>query len=180
MGYRELCVLTVLFRGQAAASHKIADGLTLPPAWQRRATCRHPSFRASTLGFGVTQKADQHFARTYPELMLFRSWNRLSSGGRFMPEGSKGKIFGRHRWKPDRQIHGRGRPAEGGRSGYAALERGRDGEPQRWRNPGNGHYGTFTPRRVYTYETRTCREYEQTIFINGHPETEHHLGFSLG
>ena len=54
---------------------------------------------------------------------------------------------------------------------YAALERGRDGEPQRWRNPSNGHYGTFTPRRVYTYETRTCREYEQTIFINGHPET---------
>ncbi len=53
----------------------------------------------------------------------------------------------------------------------ASLERGRDGERREWRNPNNGNYGYVTPRRVYMYESMTCREYEQTIYVRGRPET---------
>jgi surface antigen len=51
---------------------------------------------------------------------------------------------------------------------YAAFERG---ERSEWRNPNNGRYGYVTPRRVYTYQSMTCREFEQTVYINGRPET---------
>ena len=54
---------------------------------------------------------------------------------------------------------------------YTALERGRDGERSEWRNPRNGRYGYVTPRRVYTYQSMTCREFEQTIYIDGRPES---------
>jgi surface antigen len=54
---------------------------------------------------------------------------------------------------------------------YAALENGPDGQRSEWRNPNNSHYGYFTPRRAYTYQSMHCREFEQTVYINGRPET---------
>jgi surface antigen len=54
---------------------------------------------------------------------------------------------------------------------YAALEHGRDGVRSEWRNPNNGRYGYVTPRPVYMRDSMTCREFEQTIFIDGRPET---------
>ncbi len=49
----------------------------------------------------------------------------------------------------------------------AAFERGDRAD---WRNP-NGHYGYIEPRPVYYYRDMRCREFSQTVFINGHPET---------
>jgi surface antigen len=54
---------------------------------------------------------------------------------------------------------------------YAALENGRDGVRAEWRNPDNGHYGYVTPRHVYMRDSMTCRDFEQTVFIHGRPET---------
>ena len=50
---------------------------------------------------------------------------------------------------------------------YAAFEKGQRTE---WRSQ-NGHYGYVTPQRTYTYNSLSCREYEQTVYINGKPET---------
>lgn len=50
---------------------------------------------------------------------------------------------------------------------YAAFE---NGERAEWRSP-NGHYGYIAPRRSYTYRDMSCREFEQTVYINGQPET---------
>jgi surface antigen len=50
---------------------------------------------------------------------------------------------------------------------YAAFENGQRAE---WRSP-NGHYGYIEPRPYYTYREMRCREFEQTVFINGRPET---------
>ncbi|MBI4725268.1 MAG: glycine zipper 2TM domain-containing protein [Rhodomicrobium sp.] len=51
---------------------------------------------------------------------------------------------------------------------YAAFERGERAE---WRNPSNGRHGYVVPRRSYVYREMNCREFEQTIYINGRPET---------
>jgi surface antigen len=50
---------------------------------------------------------------------------------------------------------------------YSAFERGERAE---WRSP-NGHYGYIEPRPMYTYREMRCREFEQTVYINGRPET---------
>jgi surface antigen len=50
---------------------------------------------------------------------------------------------------------------------YAAFE---NGERSEWRSP-NGHYGYVAPRRSYTYHNQSCREFEQTVYIDGQPET---------
>jgi surface antigen len=54
---------------------------------------------------------------------------------------------------------------------YEALEEDENGPPREWRNPANGHYGVITPRRVYLYHHQRCREYEQTVYIDGAPQT---------
>jgi surface antigen len=44
------------------------------------------------------------------------------------------------------------------------------GDRADWRSP-NGHYGYIEPRPVYYYHEMKCREFSQTVFINGRPET---------
>lgn len=42
------------------------------------------------------------------------------------------------------------------------------GETVRWNNPDSGNYGTITPTRDgYSSAGRYCREYQQTIVVNG-------------
>jgi surface antigen len=50
------------------------------------------------------------------------------------------------------------------------FENARTGETTTWRNPDTGNYGTITP--VQTYETSSgyCREFTQTIYVNGQAE----------
>ncbi len=49
----------------------------------------------------------------------------------------------------------------------AAFEGGRRSD---WRSP-SGHYGYIEPRPVYTYHEMRCREFSQTVFVDGRPET---------
>lgn len=47
------------------------------------------------------------------------------------------------------------------------------GQTIKWNNPNSGHYGTVTPvREGYdTHSSRPCREYKQSIFIDGQAQT---------
>jgi len=53
----------------------------------------------------------------------------------------------------------------------SSLERYPSGQSATWRNPDSGHWGTVTPVSTYQGEGgRNCREFEQTIYIDGQPE----------
>ncbi len=39
-----------------------------------------------------------------------------------------------------------------------------------WRNPESGNYGTITPTRSYESSGQLCREFQQTIMIDGRSE----------
>jgi surface antigen len=58
------------------------------------------------------------------------------------------------------------------RNATNALETNQVGTASTWRNPDSGHSGTFTPTRTYqTALGENCRDYEQTVFIDGKTET---------
>lgn len=49
-----------------------------------------------------------------------------------------------------------------------ALETQKTGQTSTWTNPDTGHSGEITPTRTYTAADGTpCREFEQTIFVDG-------------
>jgi surface antigen len=50
---------------------------------------------------------------------------------------------------------------------YWAFENGRRAE---WRSP-NGHYGYIEPQPYYYYHDMRCRQFSQSVIINGKPET---------
>jgi surface antigen len=55
-----------------------------------------------------------------------------------------------------------------------ALENTPSGKPVAWQNPDNGHAGTITPTRTYqTAQGAYCREYQQTITIDGKKENSY-------
>ncbi|HCX67115.1 RT0821/Lpp0805 family surface protein [Parvibaculum sp.] len=56
---------------------------------------------------------------------------------------------------------------------YNTLENGRSGQPVRWQNPDSGHYGTVTPQPAYQQGNYNCREYTQTVYIDGRSEQAH-------
>ncbi|MBX3508263.1 RT0821/Lpp0805 family surface protein [Parvibaculum sp.] len=60
-----------------------------------------------------------------------------------------------------------------GQTTYNALESGRSGQPVQWRNPDSGHYGTVTPQAAYQQGNLTCREYTQTVYIDGRSQQAH-------
>jgi surface antigen len=53
-----------------------------------------------------------------------------------------------------------------------ALEAGPSGAPVAWRNPDDGRYGNVVPGPAYQTNGATCRQYTQTIYIDGIPRTE--------
>lgn len=54
------------------------------------------------------------------------------------------------------------------RTTQRSLEYGETGHRSKWVNPDNGHSGTVTPARAYrTADHRYCREFQQTIVIDG-------------
>lgn len=57
-----------------------------------------------------------------------------------------------------------------GQTTYNALETGQSGQPVQWRNPDSGHYGTVTPQAAYNQGNYQCREYTQTIYVDGRSE----------
>ena len=47
-----------------------------------------------------------------------------------------------------------------------------DGQTTSWTDPSDGHTGTYTPKNTYTTsDGLTCRDYEQTVTIDGRSET---------
>ncbi len=52
-----------------------------------------------------------------------------------------------------------------------AMETAPTGKPVAWSNPDSGHSGTVTPTKTYqTASGSYCREYQQTVTINGKQE----------
>ncbi|MFQ5786161.1 MAG: RT0821/Lpp0805 family surface protein [Alphaproteobacteria bacterium] len=57
------------------------------------------------------------------------------------------------------------------RAAQQSLESSRTGSTTNWSNPDSGHSGTFTPTKTYeTAEGQPCREYENTVTIDGKTE----------
>jgi surface antigen len=55
---------------------------------------------------------------------------------------------------------------------YDALENARTGQARAWSNPDTGHSGAITPVETYaTAEGRNCREFRQTVKIDGREES---------
>ena len=47
-----------------------------------------------------------------------------------------------------------------------------DGKTTSWTDPSDGHTGTYTPKNTYTTKDgKICRDYQQTVTINGKQET---------
>ncbi|HAC59435.1 RT0821/Lpp0805 family surface protein [Parvibaculum sp.] len=51
---------------------------------------------------------------------------------------------------------------------YGAFQ---TGQPTRWSNPQSGNYGYVEPGRSYQSGNAYCREYSQTVYIGGRPES---------
>ncbi|MGK9166573.1 glycine zipper 2TM domain-containing protein [Inquilinus limosus] len=54
-----------------------------------------------------------------------------------------------------------------------AFETAPTGTSSSWRNPDSGNYGTVTPTRTYRDQEygRDCREFTQTIYVQGRAQT---------
>ena len=48
-----------------------------------------------------------------------------------------------------------------------ALETEKTGQTSTWANPDTGHSGDITPTRTYTLEGQPCRDFTQTIYVDG-------------
>ena len=48
-----------------------------------------------------------------------------------------------------------------------SMEYDRVGQTSTWRNPDSGHHGQVTPTRSWETPSGPCREYKQTIYIDG-------------
>jgi surface antigen len=60
------------------------------------------------------------------------------------------------------------------RTSQGALESNQTGQSSSWSNPDSGHSGTVTPTRTYqTASGDPCREYQQTVTIDGKTEQAH-------
>jgi len=52
-----------------------------------------------------------------------------------------------------------------------ALEAGPSGAPVAWRNPDDGRYGNVVPGPAYQASGATCRQFTQTVYIDGTPQS---------
>lgn len=53
-----------------------------------------------------------------------------------------------------------------------ALETGPSGAPVAWRNPDSDRYGNVVPGPAYQANGATCRQYTDTVYIDGRPQME--------
>jgi surface antigen len=53
-----------------------------------------------------------------------------------------------------------------------ALESGPSGAPVAWRNPDSGRYGNVVPGPAYQMNGEPCRQYSQTVYIDGQAKTQ--------
>ncbi|THB65451.1 MAG: glycine zipper 2TM domain-containing protein [Desulfovibrio sp.] len=50
------------------------------------------------------------------------------------------------------------------------LQNNYDNQTTQWRNPNSGYYNEMTPTRTYQNQGRYCREFTQTVYIDGQPQ----------
>ncbi|MYZ50395.1 glycine zipper 2TM domain-containing protein [Propylenella binzhouense] len=53
---------------------------------------------------------------------------------------------------------------------YRALEYGRAGRPENWRNEATGTYGEVVVGPGYTVNALDCRDYTHSVYIDGRPQ----------
>ena len=59
------------------------------------------------------------------------------------------------------------------KTSQTALETNASGATSEWVNPDSGHRGTITPVKTFTQQGKYCREFTQTIIIDGKPNSGH-------
>jgi surface antigen len=52
-----------------------------------------------------------------------------------------------------------------------ALESGPSGAPVAWRNPDSGRYGSVVPGPAYQANGSMCRQFTETVYLDGKPTT---------
>lgn len=51
-----------------------------------------------------------------------------------------------------------------------SMQNNYDGQTTQWQNRNTGNYYEVTPTQTYQYQNRYCREFTQTVYIDGRPE----------
>jgi surface antigen len=74
-----------------------------------------------------------------------------------------GGEIGRQLDRVDRQYHQQ--------TAYSAFETVPTGQTSTWNNPDSGNYGQVTPVRTYQSSGRDCRDFRQTVYVGGQPQT---------
>ena len=89
--------------------------------------------------------------------------NKVAIGAGVLAGGLFGNKIGSRMDCNDQRYHQR--------TAQSALETQRIGTTSRWHNPDSGHSGTITPTHTWQrHDGRYCREYEQTVRIDGRLE----------
>jgi surface antigen len=90
--------------------------------------------------------------------------NKVAIGAGVLAGGLLGNRLGAQLDCQDQQFHAD--------TAQNAFETQRTGSTSSWVNPDTGHAGTVTPTRTYqTSEGSNCREFTQTVDVDGHQET---------
>ena len=89
--------------------------------------------------------------------------NKVAIGAGVLAGGLFGNRVGAKMDCDDQEYHNR--------TAQRALETQRIGATSRWNNPDSGHSGSVTPQRTWQrYDGRYCREFEQSVKIEGQLE----------
>jgi surface antigen len=88
--------------------------------------------------------------------------NKVAIGAGVVAGGYLGNKLGKSMDCQDQQYHSD--------TTQNALETQKVGQTSTWTNPDTGHSGDVTPTRTYTSEGQPCRDFTQTIHIDGEDE----------
>jgi surface antigen len=88
--------------------------------------------------------------------------NKVAIGAGVVAGGYLGNKVGKSMDCQDQQYHSN--------TIQNALETQKVGQTSTWANPDTGHSGEITPTRTYTSEGQPCRDFTQTIHIDGEDE----------
>ncbi len=89
--------------------------------------------------------------------------NVIAIGAGVLIGGLIGNQLGRHLDEQDRQM--------ASTTAQQSLERNRSGASSTWKNPDNGHAGTFAPQPAYrNSKSQICRQGTSTVYVEGQQE----------
>ena len=88
--------------------------------------------------------------------------NKVAIGAGVLAGGFLGNKVGQSLDCQDQQYHYE--------TTQTALETKKAGHTSVWKNPDSGHSGEVTPTRTYTTDGQPCRDFTQTIYVDGEEE----------